>query len=117
MVWATLPPDQVSLGLTCQPATLRARLSRVVYGQSFWRAQLVAVTDERDRLLMRMAHPEDDDNSPAIENRMTRLAEGDRGGTAEQQQQQADATRKRRQDRVAILTACQMQIQQRLGQQ
>ena len=112
------PPDQVSLGLTCQHFTLRARLTQVVFGQSFWQARLVAVTDERDRLLMRMAHPEDDENSPAIRDHGGAAGRGDPGGTAEQQQQQADATRKRRQDRVRLcLTACQMQIQQRLGQQ
>ena len=116
LVWATLPPDQVSLGNTCQPATLRARLSRLIYGQRFWRAQLAAVTDERDRLLIRMGHPEDDEANPTIENRMMRLAEGDRNADSDAQQRQAEQTRKRRQDRLAALVACQIAVERRLGQ-
>lgn len=116
VVWATLPPDrEVALGKTCQPATLRARVSRMIYGDVFWRAQLRAVNAERDRLLMSMAHPEEDEAGPAIENRMMHLNEGAAATDPEALQRQADATQQRRQDRVTYLVGCQIQIQQRLG--
>jgi hypothetical protein len=117
VVWATLPPDQVSLGKACEPATLRARLSRLIYGDTFWRAQLAALTAERDHLLMRMAHPEEDENGPPLENKMMRLAEGDHNVDPAEQQRQAEETRARRQERLAILMACQIQVERRLGQQ
>ena len=115
VIWATLPPHQVSLGATCQPATLRARLSRLFYGQSFWRAQLAAIDDERNHLLMRMAHPEEDEDSPALETKMMHLADRDRNADPAARQQQADQTRKRRQDRISALLACRIQVQQRLA--
>ncbi len=114
VIWATLPPDQVSLGATCQPATLRARVSRLIYGDTFWRAQLAAINDERDHLLMRMAHPEEDEDTPALEGKMMHLADRSQNADPDARERQAEQTRKRRQDRITALMACQIQVEQHL---
>jgi hypothetical protein len=116
-IWATIPQQVFVLDRACKPGTLRAKFSRAVYGDGFWRAQLAGAVAERDRLLIRLNHPDEQvaDDEPAYESRMMRLSDEDRNASADVKAQHQEDTRKRRVDRMIWLSLCQQGIDQRLA--
>ena len=116
-VWASIPQDVVALNRDCEPATMRAKVSRVFHGGTFWQAQLAAAIFERDRLLYRINHPDEENtiDEPAYETRMMRLSDEDRNSSPDVKAQHEEGTRKRRVERMLWLTACQQSIEQRLA--
>lgn len=125
-LWATLPPEKVSLNEDCSPAGGPAAFSALLYGGSFWRTQMDALLAERDDLLTQPARRARADaeaeramrENPALEERMMRLnrEQGRIDDKVEKERHEA-ALQSARLRRVAWLMACEAEISQRLAKQ
>ncbi|CAA7612208.1 hypothetical protein [Magnetospirillum sp. SS-4] len=117
--WAVLPPDKVALDESCQPSGGPAAFSAAIYGDSFWKAQLAAVTRERDDLLTQPARRARADmeleremrENPSLEERMMRLSrEQNRVDDRVEKERREAAAQSARLKRVAWLMQCEAEI-------
>lgn len=123
--WATLPPDKVAFDEACEPAGGPASFSAVIYGKSFWRAQLEAAIAERNDLLTQPARrarnaaeiEREARENPALEEKMMRLSreQGRIDDRVERERHEA-ALQSARLKKVAWLMGCEGIIAQKLAE-
>jgi hypothetical protein len=125
LVWAAIPPDKVALDDDCEPGGGPAAFSAMIFRGAFWRAQLDAVTAERDDLLSQPARwarnqeeaAREARENPAMEERMMRLSREQERVDDKIERERREAQRQSvRLKRIAWLMACEGRIAQKLAE-
>ncbi|OAN47994.1 hypothetical protein A6A04_04345 [Paramagnetospirillum marisnigri] len=123
-LWATLPPDKVSLNEGCEPKGGPAAFSAFIYPTSFWRTQLEALVVERNDLLSQPARraraqaeaEREMRENPALEERMMRLSrEQERVDDKLERERREAALQSARLQRITWLMQCEAEVAARLA--